>query len=1349
MDKQLVKKIMSSLTFKFPYTLEDYCENLYLENYHCHKDFSNTAVADSPSSISDYAKRIKELNAKCLYSGEHGNQGNQFEVYECAEKNELKYIHSSEAYWVKDRHEKDRTNCHMMIVATNEEGREDLNYILSIANEDGYYGKPRIDLELLLSIKPENFIVTSACIAGWKYEDAEDIWLEIANHFGDNFFIEVQNHNTTSQKELNKKLLRIANENNLQIICGLDSHYINEDIDSIKRNKILEYKKTFYEDEDGWYLDYPDSSTIYNRFIEQGILNEEQIIRAMMNTNVFVSKCQEIKIDRSFKIPSVYKDKTYNEKVEIFKNLLNQQYRLEKSRSKEKKEGIRYEANEIIESGVVDYFLTNYYGLKDAVENEGGILTTTSRGSMASYIVNKLLGFTTIDRFNSEVPIYPERFLTKERVLSGQMPDCDFNVASQEPFVRAFKKLIGEHSVYPLMAIEKFKEKAAWQMYASINDVPPQTANEISKYIDQYNEKLKYLDEEDKDGINIEDFIPNEYISIYNQSKAYQGITINLKVHACGYIMLEGDVRRKIGLISAVSETTKKRTLVACIEGGYLDAFGLVKNDFLIVDSVALTKECFDSIGEPVPTFDELREMIRDDEPTWGIYEQGITVCVNQLERTSTANKAKIYRPRDLGELSAFIAAIRPGFRSLLPNFIERKPYTTGEDKIDKILEDSFHYMLYQESIMKVLSCLSLTMGETYGVIKGISKKKMKGEKLKKLQEQLLEGWKSNIGELDNFNSVWQVVEDASKYSFNCLSKDTIVYKPSTKKSLKPLTIEEMFLIKNDINYARETNHLSLCRKYRRDGYGKALSLFDDNKLHYNTILEIYDAGFQETYIVRTESGKSVDCTMEHKFPTPNGKMPLKDLRIGDSLYIKGTYAQQKFDASLTDGSFQPNYPKNGEKGFQNNVNGVSVIYDNYRNERILNKSQCEICGKIYSREERFEVHHKDDNRKNNKESNFSWVCASCHKKEHYKNGRIKTYEKGIEVYLDKIISIDYKTTEHVYNLSMADPAHNFVVNDGIVTSNSPHSLSMGGDSAYLAWFKAHHTAKFYEVAINHYHKKDNKKKIEALVDEIIRFYGYEMGEYCFGDDNRKVTVDEEKKIIYPSLGSIKNMSKVAPECLYEMKDLEFANRYELYEYLINNTPLNKTDLEILFKIDYFRKFGNPNQMLYEFSEVKNYITSKVLTKDKLSGIELRAISKCKFKATAKQIREFDNIEFINNILDIAQTEISTTFNQKISYQVQILGNTQLTDSNSNLYVVQSYEFNNYRTPFITLYQISTGISQQYKADKKFYNQFPLEVGDIIESAFRDKTKRTKINDEWVDLPEQETVLSAWAKQNI
>ena len=1039
------------MNFKFPYSAEEYAKYLYLENYHCHKDFSNTSTPDCAESIENYAKRVHEFNAKCLFSGEHGSQGNQFQVYKVAESEKLKYIHSSEVYWVKNRLEKDRANCHMIVAAKNSEGRGDINFALSIANEDGYYYKPRIDLELLFNIPKDNVIVTSACVAGWNYEDAEDIWIKIHNYFGDNFFLEVQYHNTEKQKKLNEKILRIARENNIQIICGLDSHYVKDE-NSVKRDQILKYKNVNYPDEDGWYMDYPDTQTVIKRFKEQGVLSDEEIFRAIMNTNVFVSECEEIVLDRTFKIPSVYKGKTYDEKCKIYKNVLNIAYSKEKEKSKEKADGIRYEAKEVMEAGVVDYFLTSKAIVDEAVKNQGGILTTTSRGSAASFITNKLLGLTTVDRFNADIPIYPERFSTKERVLAGQMPDIDLNVATQEPFVKAAKKLLGEHGCYPLMAIEKLKEKAAWQLYAGANDVRPEDANQISKYLDEYNKALKYADDDEKEDIHVEDYIPEEYIELFKQSNEYQGITINLKVHACGHFIFDGDIRREVGLISAVSETTGKRTICAAIEGGFLDEFGYVKEDFLIVDSVYLTYKFFHSVGMEVPTFDELRKMIDGDKATWDIYAKGITCCVNQCEKEATTNRVKKYKPQNLAELSNFIAAIRPGFASLLNTFLNREPYTTGETKIDSLLDDTSHFMIYQESIMKVLSFLKLAMGETYGVIKSISKKKLKGEKKKNLLSELNIAWLDEFNNTDNFNNVWNVIEDSARYAFN-----------------------------------------------------------------------------------------------------------------------------------------------------------------------------------------------------------------------------------------------------------------------------SPHAYSMGGDSAYQAWFKAHHTATFYEVAINHYQEKNKKDKIDALVKEAIKFYDYKLGNYEFGTDNRTVTIDEEKKLIYPNLSSIKGFGEGVSKTLYELGQKQYKDFVEVLTALFSNS-INKTIVDKLIKIDYFRKYGDINTLLAITKYYDVLYGAKTISKDKAKkdGLPFELITKYG-NETAKQFNKIDSLGLLNELIGVIPYR-ELTLKEKLDNQREVLGIVTDYDPNADkrLYYVSELDIKK-SVVNIALYEIFSGKTREVKMWTSQYNKNPFSLGNILYIISLDK----------------------------
>lgn len=810
-------KAQKRLKFNFPYDVEKWLDemNMLMENYHKHTTWSDLVQIDSATSVEDFIRISDSYGCKCYFSGEHGYQGEWLKMYDICKstldeknrekmkiKNPIGFRYSVEAYWVKDkdkifyetytdkkgkeqtREKKDNANCHMVIIARTYNAMRKLNYILSCGHVDGFYYKPRIDLKLLFELDKDDVYITSACIAGWKYEDAEDVWLKIWEHFGDSFFLEYQAHNTKEQKDLNKKIYNMSQKYGIQTIIGLDTHYISQE-DCIKRDNLLTRKGLHYSEEDGWYMDFPNGKEVYRRMIEQSVLPPEEILYAMMNTHVFIDGCQDLTYDTGFKIPILdeYRDYDYEKRAEILKSILEDKYEKEddEHRTEDRKEGMLYEFGEVKGSGTVDYFLDNYALVDLAVTKYGGQLTTTSRGSASSYYSSKLLRFTTMDRFEAEVPIYPERFITKDRILSShQMPDIDFNVSNQEPFVKAARELFGEHGCYPLLAVGTLGEKSGFKLYADIKGIEPSVANEITSSIDQYNEAIKQADdEEDKKDIHIEDYITDkEHLKIFNDSKSYQGIIEQAKVHACGFMLFNGnvreqdvigygDIRYEVGLIRCHSESTGKSTIVANIEGGLLDSYGYVKDDFLIVDVVGIIYKLYHSIGREVPTVSELRKMVSGDELTWKMYEIGATCSLNQCEKPSTTKKVMKYKPKNIKELAAFIAGIRPGFKSLINGFLDRIEYSNGEKAIDELLKDCFHYMLYQEAVMKIFSWLGIPMKDSYDTIKKISKKKLKGEALKHVEDTLKEHWSENIGNLDNFEPVYKVIKDSARYSFN------------------------------------------------------------------------------------------------------------------------------------------------------------------------------------------------------------------------------------------------------------------------------------------------------------------------------------------------------------------------------------------------------------------------------------------------------------------------------------------------------------------------------------------------------------------------------------------------------
>ena len=795
LDIKLVSKCIDKLDFKFPYSAEEWAEKMYIENQHKHTTWSNPRQIDSGTSLEEFFKINYERGAKLYFSGEHGTQGNWLRCYDMCHDKKLgeklgielpRYRHSTEAYWVKDRHIQDNKNCHIVIVARNYNASRKLNYILSVANETlekdgGFYNKPRIDLELIKYLTKDDVYVMSACVGGWKYEDADDIWLDLAKHFGDSFFFEYQAHNTTQQKELNKHIQDLAKKYNIKTIIGLDTHVISDE-DNVRRDNLLKRKGLHYDDEEGWYLDYPDGKELFRRMKEQGVLSDEEIIVSMMNTHIFVDGCEDFTLDKDFKIPILPKNQnlTYDERVQQLNELIKEKYSKEEIQTQDRYDGMIYEMKQIAESTTADYFIMNHDIVYEATHNRGGILTKSSRGSASSYYTSKLLGFTNMDRFESEVPVFPERFITKDRILSShQCPDIDYNIAEQQPFLDASRHVLGGyHTCYPLVAFGKISEKSGWKLYADIKGIPPSVANAVSKDIDKYLIAYSNAEDEDKKDIKVEDYISKEYAEIFNDSIYYRGIIDGAKQHACGHLTFNGnprqkdvvgygDIRYEFGLIRCKSESTGKSVICANVEGSYLDAYGYVKNDYLIVAVVSLIDKIYKALKKETPSVSQLRKMVQDDESTWKLYEMGATLCLNQCEKDSTTKKVMTYKPKNIRELTAFIAGIRPGFRSLINTLLTRTPYSTGEEAIDKILEDSFHFMLYQEAIMKIFTYLGIPMKDSYDTIKGISKKKLKGEKLKHVEDNLKEHWLKNIGNMDNFEKIYQVIKDSSKYSFN------------------------------------------------------------------------------------------------------------------------------------------------------------------------------------------------------------------------------------------------------------------------------------------------------------------------------------------------------------------------------------------------------------------------------------------------------------------------------------------------------------------------------------------------------------------------------------------------------
>lgn len=797
---------------------------LVYQNYHRHSHLTNVRIADSAVTNAAYARRAVELGHGILSSCEHGWQGQYNDVINLAKKNGLKPLISAEAYWVKDREEKDRSNCHIFIAAMNENGRRALNDVLSEANLTGFYGQPRLDIPLLLSLPKDDVVVTTACIGYWRYDDIEEITARLHDHFGNNFFLEVQYHNTPAQIELNQRILQLREKLGAQLIMGCDSHYIYPD-QAQARIDFLASKGLTYPEEDGWFMDYPDGDTAYQRFANQCVLSHDEILEAINNTNVFlkVEEYDSPVLNDDIKLPSLYPEWTQEQKNEEYMRLVWQGWDAYKKtvpeeRWPEYEEEIRKEMQVVIDTYMADYFIIDHEVMKRGKEL-GGKLTKSGRGSGASFFTNTLLGFSDVDRVSASVHMYPERFMSTARILQSKgIPDIDMNEAPTAPFVQAQAEILGQDHSYPMIAYGTMKTSAAWKLYAKSQGVPFEIANAVSEQIKRYELAVKHAEEDEKDEIDINKFISREYKDIFEKSSEYLGLIASWSIAPCSSLIYQGSIRTEVGLV-------KIKDNVCCLMDGHWAEDGhFLKNDHLKVSVVDLIYKAYERIGREPPPVKELLAMCPPEDPAWDVYANGCTMGINQCEKEGTRARAMKYRPRNISELSAFVAAIRPGGASFYKQFESREPFAYGVKAFDELIQTKefpYSFLLYQEQVMRALNYAGIDMADCYTAIKNIAKKR--AEKVLAYKDTFIKGFRESIVRDENKSedeaqklaeSLWGVIEDSAGYSFNsshsyCVALDSLY--GAWLKAHHPLAFYETYIKlmeekgdKDKINAAKE-----------------------------------------------------------------------------------------------------------------------------------------------------------------------------------------------------------------------------------------------------------------------------------------------------------------------------------------------------------------------------------------------------------------------------------------------------------------------------------------------------------------------------------------------------------------
>jgi len=303
----------------------------------------------------------------------------------------------------------------------------------------------------------------------------------------------------------------------------------------------------------------------------------------------------------------------------------------------------------------------------------------------------------------------------------------DINLTNVEAFEEAGKEILGEYGCLPMINYGTTKTLSAFKLLAKARNLDFTLANEVSKQIKNYELDVKHAIENNADDpdynvdddVQIDAYVEKKYLGLIEDSKKYKDIILTIGPHPCAHLLLDKDIRREIGLVRI-----KDDRCIAYIDGSTADAYGYLKLDLLRVLVVEIISKTFKAIGRPVMNVDELLEVTKNDKEVWDLYAKGLTQGLNQCEQPKSTERVMRYKPKNIVELSAFVAGIRPGFKSMLETFISRTPFSYNIPSLDRLLQTKeipSSFLLYDEQVLSVLIAAGIPASDAYVCLKAIN----------------------------------------------------------------------------------------------------------------------------------------------------------------------------------------------------------------------------------------------------------------------------------------------------------------------------------------------------------------------------------------------------------------------------------------------------------------------------------------------------------------------------------------------------------------------------------------------------------------------------------------------------
>ena len=792
-------------------------------------------------SLLDGLSKVEEIVDKCIATGmnavaltDHGNMYGIKELLDyCKGKEGFKPIVGCEVYCARrGRHSRndektingegksmfiDRSGWHLILLAKNMTGYHNLCRIVSQGfMSDAYYYTPRIDRELLEKYH-EGIICSSACLGGelpqkimsglakgGDFSEAEETIQWFKNLFGEDYYIELQRHETQKaggdvevyerQKQVNPVLIDLAHKYGVKLIATNDSHFVNEE-DAEAHDRLICLSTNHYVN-DVNRLHYTKQEWL--KTPEEMAAVFADIPEALANTQEIADKVEIYDIDHGpimpkFDIPDSFgKEEDYPDRL-AFESAYLRHLTMEGAKvrygeerlanDEELKERIEFELNTIISMGFPGYFLIVMDFIRAARE-ELDVSVGPGRGSAAGSVVAYCLKITDLDPLKYDLLF--ERFLNPDRISLPDI-DTDFEDCGRGKVLDYVSRKYGETHVAHIVTYGKMATKSALADVGRVQQIPLPRVNDLKALIperefpDSVMSKLPKGTKKPKVNLRscyqLIDELEHEYKfgdpntrSMLEYAARLEGTIRQVGVHACGVIIGADDLTNFAPLSSVEDKNTKKRVLVTEYDGHVVESVGLIKMDFLGLITLTIIKECLRNIKKARGIDIDIDHIPIDDELTYKLFQDGRTVAVFQFESAGMQKYLRELKPTVIGDLIAMNALYRPGPMDYIPQFIRRKqgaePVTYDIPVMEKYLKDTYGVTVYQEQVMLLSRLLAnFTRGESDKLRKAMGKKQI--AVLASLKDKFMEGGKANGHDPKILNTIWEKWEKFASYAFN------------------------------------------------------------------------------------------------------------------------------------------------------------------------------------------------------------------------------------------------------------------------------------------------------------------------------------------------------------------------------------------------------------------------------------------------------------------------------------------------------------------------------------------------------------------------------------------------------